>query len=136
MGNELQGPSFAERKKLLLAEGLRYRVAIIESRRVVQANTRADMLARNAVDHVTAAAYGAFNNIFSLSGLRTGGLQKLLPLVITGYTALSRRSLLKPVLRGSLVVAGLGAIAVLVFRNKRAKADAIDAASRLDTENF
>jgi hypothetical protein len=121
MSNEREMLSFSARKKRLLEEGARYRSGITHSRQVVHANLGAEVLARNAVDHLTTAALGAINNVFSVNGVRSIGLQNMVPLVISGVVALSRRSLLKPVLRGAFVVAALGSVAVLVFRRSKTK---------------
>lgn len=121
MSNEREVLSFSAKKKLLLAEVACYRSGIMYSRQVIHANLGKEVLARNAVDHLTTAALGAINNVFSVNGVRSVGLQNMLPLVISGVVALSRRSLLKPVLRGAFVVAALGSVAVLVFRKSKAK---------------
>lgn len=131
MPNEdLHTLSYADRKKALLAEGAHYRSLITRSKQVVHTNLSVDVIAHNAVTHITSAAYGAVNNLFSVEGIRGGSIQKLLPLLLTAYTAVSKRSLLKPILKGTMVVAGLGAVAVLVFRNKKSKKNASQPVAR------
>lgn len=110
----------ADRKKSLIEEGKVYRTKIKQARHDLHGSLSAGMIAQNAVDHVTTAAFGAFNSVFSVEGLKNGGWQKLVPIVLSGVTALSRRrGMLKPVLKGGAVLAGLATVAVLVFRNKK-----------------
>lgn len=112
--------SFDDRKKTLIEEGALYRSRLTESTRVVKTNLTPSVIAHHAVEHVTSVAHGAFNNIFSVEGLKHGGWQKLMPLALTGISAIvRRRALVKPVLGGTLIVALLGTAAVFAFRNKK-----------------
>jgi hypothetical protein len=110
-----------DRKKQLIAEGAVYRAEIMLSKQSAEASLRPDTLARSILHQVTGAAIAAFRggNIASLPGLN---LQTLLPIVMGGISALSkRRSLLKVVLRGAVVAGTAAGVVALVSRKKKSQ---------------
>lgn len=115
--------SFAERKQRLLAQCKAYRIAIGEARDVVHANLGADALAKTAIGLVSVRAQSAFasvSDMFDLKSLTGEKLRRLLPLVVSGVSLLTKRSVLRPLLRGALVVGSAGT--ALYFLSKKKKA--------------
>jgi hypothetical protein len=106
-----------ERKKSILAEGAIYRLGIMDAKQLISANLEANALAKSAMHQIGSAAYAAFRNGALLTGIKP---QSILPLIITGVSALSRRSLLKPLLRGAVVLGTLAAVAVFAVKRKNA----------------
>lgn len=117
-------PTYEQRKRALIAQGESYRRQIDASRTVLRDNLQADQLGRNAVSHITSAAYSAFDNLFSWSSLRNGNLQTLLPIAASAYSLLSKRRLLVPLLRGAAVAAAVSTAAVVLFRKNRQRRQA------------
>ena len=111
--------SLEERKKHLIAEGALYRSRFHYSKDVVAANLHAESLAKAAVNHLMATAYTAFAGSGGLKGLN---LQSILPLLISGVSILSKRSLIKPLFRGVLVIATLGVTAKLLLKKRKPRA--------------
>lgn len=107
--------SLAERKRKLLADGASYRSGMMFSRDRIKESLNAESLARLAISHLATSAYSRFENLFSMKGLN---LQTLIPLVTGGISLLSKRSLLKPVVRGATVVGALAAVAYFIARKK------------------
>lgn len=56
--------SFEERKKALIAQGAECRKKVDASIAVVRENLHADKLAKSAMNHITAKAYGAVDRLF------------------------------------------------------------------------
>jgi hypothetical protein len=113
-----------QQKERLLLQCQAYRAGIGLSRKIVRANLGADAIARTAVGMVSMRAQSAMANFSDLldfknfSGVK---LQRVLPLVISGVSLLSRRSLWKPVLRGAAVVGAAGAGLYFYSRRKTGK---------------
>ena len=117
-------PSFDDRKKALIAQGTARRKDIEKSIHIVKDNLHADKLAKLAVNHVTNAAYGTIENLLDLRGLRNGNFRKLLPLAASVYSIVTKRNLVKPVMKGTAAVAGLSGGLFLYWRHKqKQKAD-------------
>lgn len=117
-------PSFDVRKKALIAQGAARRKDIGQSIDIVRDNLHADKLAKHAVNHVTNAAYNTIENLLDLRGLRNGNFRKLLPLAASVYSIVTKRNLVKPVLKGTAAVAGLSGGLFLFWRHKqKQKAD-------------
>ena len=117
-------PSFEIRKKALIAQGAARRKDITKSIDIVRDNLHADKLAKHAVNHVTNAAYNTVENLLDLRGLRNGNFRKLLPLAASVYSIVTKRNLVKPVLKGTAAVAGLSGGLFLFWRHKqKQKAD-------------
>ena len=102
------------RKAQLVAEGAAYRFEIRAAAKSVTDDLHLGQLIKSVLGHVAVAAYAAFKSRTESSGAK---LKTLLPLVIGGVSALSKRSLLKPVLRAALLL-GVGAT-VWLAKNKR-----------------
>jgi hypothetical protein len=107
MTQQLEPPqeSVADQKKRLLAQCAAYRSGIGQARSVVQANLGAETLAKTAFTQLTHSAQAAFSNfspLLQLKNLTGANVQALLPLVVSGVSLLARRSLIKPILRGSV----------------------------------
>jgi hypothetical protein len=116
--------TLAQHKERLLLQCRAYRVAIGQSRRTVRAHLGADVIAKTAVGLVSSRAQSAlanFSDLFDFRNLSGAKLQRLLPLVVSGVSLLSRRSLLKPVLRGAAVVGAAGAGLYFYSRRKAKK---------------
>lgn len=114
--------STAQRKQRLLEQCKAYRIAIGEARNVVRENLGADAIAKTAIGLVSVRAQSAFANVadlFDLKSLSGEKLRRLLPLVVSGVSLLTKRSVLRPILRGALVVGSAGT--ALYFLSKKKK---------------
>ena len=117
-------PSFEDRKKALIAQGAARRKEIGQSIDIVRDNLHADKLAKQAVNHVTNAAYNTVENLLDLRGLRNGNFRKLLPLAASVYSIVTKRGMVKPVLKGTAAVAGISGGLFMFWRHKqKQKAD-------------
>jgi hypothetical protein len=122
--------TLAQRKERLVLQCRAYRAAVHHSRGEVRSRVGLQSLARSAAGLVGLRAGSSMLSNFSGlldsrgGGLSLGKLQKLMPVVAGAYSLLSRRSLLKPVLRGALIVGGAGVAAYLYRRqSKKSKHD-------------
>ena len=115
---ERKPDSLAQRKAQLVAQGAAYRSGISAAQHSVKADLSVDELAKSALSHVVSAVYAAFK---SRTGIAGANLQTLLPLVIGGVSALSKRSLLKPVMRGALVLGAVATAVAFVVKKRKAK---------------
>ena len=105
------------RKQALIAEGQIYRLGITHSKALVVSNLSAESMARSMIGHIATGMLGAFKG----NGLlKSPGLQTLLPFLISAFSALPKRSLIKPVLRGVALIGAFGA-AVAVFAARKRK---------------
>lgn len=123
--NPQRQESLAEQKEKLLLQCRAYRSAVGRSRKVVRSHLGADEIARTAIGLVSARAQTALANVsdfLDLKNMSGAKLQRLLPLLVSGVSLLSRRSLLKPVLRGAAVI-GTAAAAVYFLSRKKSKND-------------
>lgn len=108
----------AQRKKMLIAQGASYRSAINESKVSVRENLHADVLAKSAVNHIAATASAAFDEVFRLKNFNLGNLQIVLPVLLSGFSLLSRKGLVRPLLRGTAVAAVIGTMGYFLFKKK------------------
>ena len=132
---QLRSLSRAERKRLLIAQGAAFRNGVAQAGRVTQASLRPDTLANGALGHLASTAMswlggtgkgkGAAASAMSVVGAALAGLDvaAVLPLVLSGASALSkrfllRRTMLKPALYGVLFLGVAGATAVFLARRK------------------
>ncbi len=99
--------ALAQRKAQLVAQGAVYRSEIRGAERSVAADLNLGKLVRSVLGHAALMLYAAFKRRTETAGAT---LQTLLPLVVGGVSALSRRSLLKPALRLALL---MGTVALL-----------------------
>lgn len=110
--------SVAERKRLLIAQGASHRLAITHARADVRTSLRAESLAKSAISHVAMGALTAFRGGSILKG---SNLQFLLPLAMSVFSRLSKKShLVKPIARGALVLGAVAAVTRFVMRKKNA----------------
>jgi hypothetical protein len=108
--------SISRRKEDLLAQGALLRSGLSSAQNVVRVRLRPESLVQSAISHVAMALYAAFKSRTSLAGV---GLPTLLPLLIGGVSALSKKALLKPALRVGLVLATVGAIIGMMAKRKK-----------------
>jgi hypothetical protein len=115
--------SLAGRKKELIAQGAAFRAGIINSTKGVHASLRPELLGKSVVSHLLAVAFAAFKKggAPDIAGLN---LQALMPLVVAGVSALSKKPLLKPVMRGALILGVTGAVAALMVKRARSRINA------------
>lgn len=114
--------TLAEQKERLILQCRAYRIAVGNARHAVREQLGPDAIAKTAVGMVSARAQSAlanFSDLFDLRTLSGAKLQKLLPLVVSGVSLISRRALWRPVLRGAAVVGAAGA--GLYFYSRRKK---------------
>ncbi|OWW20785.1 hypothetical protein [Noviherbaspirillum denitrificans] len=122
----------ADRKKQLIAQGAVYRAEILLAKESAEASLRPDTLARSVLHQAAGALIGAFRG-GNLGGLPGMNLQTLLPLVMGGISALSRRkSLLGKVLRGVAVAGVAAGAAALVLRKRKAQPEPVDDAPQVN----
>jgi hypothetical protein len=118
MANEAEhksAASLARRKEDLVTRGALFRSELSNAQQAVKTHLRAESLIQSAISHVAMAVFAAFRNRSS-AGV---GLPAILPLLVGGISALSRKSLLKPLLKIGLVLAGVGAIIGMLARKKK-----------------
>ena len=108
--------SSTERKEQLILEGARYRAAIRNARFSVGHNLHAGVLVRSAVSQVSSNLYGVLGSLLRVRGNR---LQTLLPLVLSAFSIARKTRLLTPLLRGAVVVGGVGAGIYMLSRRKK-----------------
>lgn len=104
--------ALAQRKAQLVAQGAVYRSEIRGAERAIAADLNLGKLARSVLGHAALMLYAAFKRRTETAGAT---LQTLLPLVVGGVSALSRRSLLKPALPLALL---MGTVALLAKRKE------------------
>lgn len=107
-----------ERKRLLIAQGALYRIGIRESRAEMQAGLSVEAIAKSALGHV---AMGALSALKGGAIFKSGTLQLLLPLVISGISKLSKKTSLKSVGRGALIATAVALVTRLILRKRKAR---------------
>ena len=136
-------PTIEQQKRMLIAQGALYRLAIAESKLQVLDNMHVDLIARNALAYVTGNSYAALGKLFGkggLKGLRPANFTILLPLLapllararvfapllapilgrgISGV--LRRRHLARPLAIGSGALVAAGAAVFLVLRWRKVR---------------
>ena len=120
---EPEHESSAQRKERLLQQCKAYRAAIGQARVVVRDNLGADGIAKTALGLVSTRAQSAFTNFADMLDFKHISSDKLRRLlVVSGVSLLTRRSVLRPILRGALVLGSAGT--ALYFLSKKKKTDA------------
>jgi len=119
MNHRQKAMSTQERKKQLIAQGALFRNHIIESRQVVQTHLHPGIIVKGAIEQVV-------KNVIPFKGITGANIdfQRFLPLLFSVGSFLSKKSLLKPVLRGSLAIgsiAMLSALGVSIFQKRKSK---------------
>ena len=108
----------ARRKEILLVQGAMYRAGLSEAKHVLQEKLLAESLAQNVIRSLAVAAFAAFKSRGNLGGI---GLRTVIPLVVGGFSAISKKGRLKPVLRGALLVGVVGIAAGFMVKRKNAR---------------
>ncbi|WP_334188682.1 hypothetical protein [Noviherbaspirillum sp.] len=116
----------ADRKEQLIAQGRVFRARVVQSKQALQAGLRPQVLAKSAIARVAPVVLGMLASR-GVSGANGLDLQQALPLLADGYSALSRRGLVKPALRVAGIAGIVGAIGWMVASRQRA--DDTDSAS-------
>jgi len=118
--------TLAQRKERLILQCRAYRAAVHHSRADMRSRTGLQSIARAAAGLIgLRAGSSMLANVAGMldakgGGLSLGKLRRALPVVTGAYSLLSSRSLLKPVLRGALILGGIGA-AVCLYRRQTKK---------------
>lgn len=114
------GPTAAQRKKMLVAQGAMYRLGLVKSKNELQANLHPDVLAKSALNSFVTTASTALGHGFNLRNLSGANLQTILPVVISVVSLLAKRkALIKPLLIGAIALAAASGIARLVAKKKK-----------------
>jgi hypothetical protein len=109
--------ALSQHKAQLVTQGAAYRSRIKNAQHAIGPDLSVDALTRSAINHVASTAFAAFKSRTGIAGV---SVQTLLPLVIGGVSALSKRSLLKPVLRVTLLLGAAGGALALLAKKRRA----------------
>lgn len=128
-------PAVAQRKRMLIEQGARYRAGIGASKDLVRTNLQMNTLAKNAISHLAANASVAFGGLFNLRNFRNGNAQALLPLLISSLSFFSkRRILIKPAIVAIGMLAAVGTLAFFVSRKNR-RAQSAEAGDEQGADN-
>lgn len=118
-----------DRKKHLIAQGAVYRAEVMFAKQEVKASLRPETIARNAVHHAMLVGLAALKSR-NIAGMPGMNLQNLLPLAMSGVSALSKnKALVKAVLRGAVIAGSVAGIVKVLSKKKRSEADASDTSS-------
>jgi hypothetical protein len=113
----------ADRKRKLIAEGRIWRAEVLHAKEAVQEGLRPDSMARRVLGQAAVAGLALLRRKigFAPAGINVG---TLLPLVVSGVSALARRkALVKPVLRGAAIAGTVAAAAAFLFLRRKPRAD-------------
>tara|TARA_R110001599_G_scaffold64023_5_gene179707 strand:+ start:8730 stop:9167 length:438 start_codon:yes stop_codon:yes gene_type:complete len=125
--------TLAQRKTRLQQECLDYRSGIAYSRRVIRSNLGVESIAKSAVGIVgmrAQSALGRVTDLFDLKHLDTDKIRRALPVIISTYSLLSRRALLRPILRGAAVV-GIAGTGLYWYSRRKAQQKKIEAQAEI-----
>lgn len=107
----------ADRKRQLIAEGRIWRAEVLHSKEVVREGLRPDSMARRVLGQVAVAGLAALRAKGGIAGLPGINLGTILPLVVSGVSALAKRkTLVRPALRGAAIAGAAAAVAAFLFR--------------------
>ena len=122
-----------DRKKQLIAQGAVYRAEVLLAREAAEASLRPDTLARSIMHQAAVAVLAAFRGGKD-AGLPGVNLQTLLPIVMGGISALSKRkALLKTIVRGTALAGTAAGVVALVAKKKKVKQDSAETGERSDS---
>ena len=110
----------AQRKQLLVQEAAAYRAGLTDATNEVKASIGAESIARSALSYLGMAAFGVIKSRTGLAGV---GLQTVLPFLISGMSALSKKSLGKSALRSGVLLGAVAALVCFLVKKKKAKPD-------------
>lgn len=114
----------ADRKRQLIAEGRVWRTEVLHSKEIVREGLRPDSMARRVLSQVAVAGLAALRAKGGIGGLPGISLGTILPLVVSGVSALSKRkALIRPALRGAAIAGAAAAVAAFLFRRRKKPAD-------------
>lgn len=108
----------SDRKKQLIAQGAIYRAEAMLAKQVVQESLKPESMAKSALHQAMLIGMAALNtrNIAGLPGMN---LQRILPLLMGGMSALARnKPLVKTVLRGAAVAGSVAGLVRLFVKKK------------------
>lgn len=103
----------ALRKKQLVVQGALYRADLSLATKAIRTNLNTESLATNLITEIAIAAFSALK---SRTGLNVANLQTAIPLVLSGISLLTKKSLIKPILRGVAIAASVAGIAAFVLK--------------------
>lgn len=112
-----------QRKARLQQECLDYRSGIAHSRRIIRSNLGMESIAKTAASIVgmrAQSALGRVTDLFDFQHLDTEKIRRALPVLISTYSLLSRRALLRPILRGAAVL-GIAGTTLYWYSRRKAK---------------
>ena len=115
-GNIKSPESIARRKEFLLEQGVLYRSGLRLAQSEVKASLRPASLVQTAISSIALFGYAALKSRAQLSGVRA-----VLPLLIGGISAISRKALIKPLVGGALILGAVGTIANMVVKRRKAR---------------
>ena len=110
--------SIARRKEILLAQGAIYRVGLSGAKDMVQAKLQAESVFQSLIRAGASAGFSALKSRASRPGFAA---QAVLPVLISGVAALSRKVRAKPLARGLLLVGAVGAVVGFLVKRKKAR---------------
>lgn len=105
----------ADRKNILVNEGAKYRAEIMMARHAVVAGLSTESLAKSLVDQAINFAYSGLGTILAS---KIGHGRTVLPLLVGGFSFLSRKAVLKPLVKGVMLAVVVGVIAKFFMRKK------------------
>lgn len=115
--------TLAQQKERLILQCQAYRSGIGQSRNLVRAHLGREGITRAAFGILGSRAQNALANVTDLvnmsGGISLAKIQRLAPFVLSGISILSKRSVLKPILRGAALVGAVGAGLYLFARNRK-----------------
>jgi hypothetical protein len=123
----------AQRKARLQQECLDYRSAIAHSRRVIRNNLGVESIAKSAAGIVgqrAQYALGRVTDVFDVSDLKSEKIRRALPVLLSTYSLLSQRALLKPVLRGAALF-GIAGSGLYWYARRKAKQEKLEPQSEI-----
>ena len=112
----MDSQAIAARKKMLIIEGQAYRSGVAEARMQVRVSAQPGVLAQAGLRLAGTAALGMLGVRSPLVGL---GLQKLMPVLLSGVAMLSKKSIGKPLMRGAAIAVAVAGLAAVIFRRKK-----------------
>lgn len=108
----------SDRKRKLIAEGRVWRAEVLHSKEAVREGLRPDSMAHRVLGQVAVAGLAVLR-AKSGAGLGLPGINlgTILPLVVSGVSALAKRkTLVRPALRGAAIAGAAAAVAAFLFR--------------------
>lgn len=109
----------ADRKRQLIAQGRIYRAEVMHAKEVVQEGLHPESMTRRIMSQVALAGLAALR---ARSGIALPGLNlgTALPLVLRGVSMLAKRkTLIKPLLKSTVVAGTVAGIIALLARGKK-----------------